>query len=95
MSEVSELDLIKVLEWIRGLRAWAVKNDIDPWALRQGLVIALEMDTYCFLERGISLEDLKKFDRKVSYDAKMWILKEGKEIPADVIERIKKELEIK
>jgi len=93
MEEVSELDLVKVLEWIKGLREWAVRNDIDPWAVRQGLIIALEMDTYLILDRGIPLEHLKNFDKKTSYDAKMWIVKAGKP-PKEVIEQLKKELGI-
>jgi len=91
---VSEKDLLQMLKWIRGLRAWAVKNNIDPWAVRQGLIIALEMDTYLILNRGIPLESLKEFDRIASYDAKMWIIKNERNITPEIIERLKKELGI-
>jgi len=93
IEPVSERDLLLVLKWMEGFRKWSIRNNIDPWAVRQGLIILLEMDTYSMLDHGISLEALKEFDRKASHDAKMWIVKAGKP-PREIIEQLKKELGI-
>jgi len=58
---------------LRDLRLWAVINDIDPWAVRQMLVIALEMDTKAALDRGIKREDLENFDKLVKEDVQKWM----------------------
>jgi len=70
---VSEDELVQVLCWVRNLRKWAVRTQIDPWAIRQGLVMALEMDTAAALKRGIKPEDLQNFDQVVRQDIKAWI----------------------
>jgi len=75
MSRVSEEDLRLVMEKIRDLRKWALSWEIDPWAMRQGLIIALELDTGAALERGVSSLDLEQFDKKIRADIKIYIAK--------------------
>jgi len=59
---VSSQDLLKVLVKVRDLRAYAVRKNLDPWAVRQGLLIALEIDTLAALRRGVPRENLVIFD---------------------------------
>lgn len=70
---VSEAELEKALKRIRALRLWAVQSDIDPWALRQALLMALEMDTKAALGRGIRPEALRDFDARVKADIRTWL----------------------
>lgn len=79
MTTVKEEDLEGAMKWIRELRRWAVKNNIDPWAVRQALVTALESDTIAALNRGIKKEDLLSFDSYIKRDVKefMKFLKKG------------------
>ena len=66
---VKEKDLHQVLVWLRDLRVRAYKKNIDPWALRQGILMILYLDTVAALERGVPHEDLQKFDRIVEANA--------------------------
>jgi len=59
---------------LRDLRLWAVQGDIDPWAFRQMLLIALEMDTKAALERGVKSIDLLNFDSIVKKNIQLWML---------------------
>ena len=59
---VKEKDLLQVLSWLRDLRARAIKKRIDPWAVRQGFLLVLHLDTRAALERGVPIEELQKFD---------------------------------
>jgi len=72
---VSERDFEACLVKLRDLRLWGVQNNIDPWAFRQMLLIALEMDTRAALDRGISLIDLQKFDSIAKKDIQLWMQK--------------------
>jgi len=67
-----------VLQAIRNLRAWAIREHIDPWALRQGLLVALEMDTAAALARGVSKAALDAFDVEAKKDIRAWIHEQGK-----------------
>jgi len=73
MSRISEEELLPVLVAIRNLRAWAVRENVDPWTLRQGLIIALELDTAAALRRGIPKVTLDAFDAEAKEDAQRWI----------------------
>ena len=74
MSEtVRDKDLIGAMRWIRDLRAWAYHNHIDPWAVRQALIMALEADTDAALRRGISKADLDRFDSLAKTEIKQLI----------------------
>jgi len=70
---VDEKHFTECLIKLRDLRLWAVINKIDPWAFRQTLIIALEMDTKVALERGIKQCDLQKFDFTAKKDAQLWV----------------------
>lgn len=59
---VKKKDLLQVLAWLRDLRARAIKKRIDPWAVRQGLLLILQLDTRAALARGVPTEALQKFD---------------------------------
>jgi len=62
---VRKQDLLQVLKWLRDLSLRAVKKKIDPWAVRQGLILVLQSGTKIALERGVKLEVIQQFDRLV------------------------------
>ena len=62
MGPVNEKHFYRVLVKLRDLRAWSVKRNIDPWAFRQAMITVLELDTLAALERGVTRENLDKFD---------------------------------
>jgi len=66
---VQEMDLLQVLKKFRDLRAWAVRARMDPWALRQGLLLGLHLDTVAALQRGVPRENLQAFDDLVEANA--------------------------
>ena len=66
---VQERDLLQVLKWLRDLRLRAIKKRIDPWALRQGFLLILHLDTQAALEKGVPREALRAFDRTVEENA--------------------------
>lgn len=68
---VDERDLLDALKRVRDLRAWAVRARVDPWVLRQALLLAIHIDTVAALERGVPLENLRTFDRLVEEDAEI------------------------
>ena len=67
---VREEDLMPILTRLRDLRRYAVMHNIDPWAFRQALLLALELDTQAALLRGISRRDLAAFDQRAVEDAR-------------------------
>ena len=73
MSQVTEDELMPVLAKVRDLRTWAIRRKIDTWTLRQGLLIALEIDTQCALQAGVSIADLTGFDDEVRKDIRAWV----------------------
>lgn len=70
---VYERDLLKVLGKLLDMRAWAVRVNMDPWALRQGLIVALVMDTAAALQKGVKTEELVAFDEAVRADAQIYV----------------------
>jgi len=62
---IRKQDLLQVLKWLRDLSLRAVKKKIDPWAVRQGLILVLQSSTKAALERGISLKVIQQFDSLV------------------------------
>lgn len=70
---VSSQDLLKVMVKIRDLRAYTVRERLDPWAVRQGLILALELDTAAALERRVPIENLQEFDQAVRADVRTWV----------------------
>ena len=75
METVKEQDLITCMTFIRDMRAWAALNNVDPWAVRQALLIALHMDTKAALARGIKHKDLQQFDRATRWSTGQWLKK--------------------
>lgn len=73
MKTVSENDVLVVLTKLRDLRAWVIAKNIDPWATRQALLMALEMDTKAALEHGITQMQLDQFDNFVKHDMVNWL----------------------
>ena len=90
IGTVEEKDLIQVMKWIRGLRAYAVKHNLAAWAVRQGLLMALEMDTRTAINRGIKPEDLHRFDRAVSVDVRAWMDQSSPKILRDTVDKIRR-----
>jgi len=77
MSQVPLRDFMAVIIKLKDLREFCVRNNIDAWATRQALIIALEMDTAAALARGIRREDLESFDQVVKRDAREWMREHG------------------
>jgi len=78
MERIDENQLREALRRIRDLRLWAAMNRINPLAVRQALITAMEIDTDAALHRGVSLQDLAKFDAKVTAYCRDWIQKQRK-----------------
>ena len=70
---IPERDFYLALKKLRDFRAWAVKKNIDPWALRQALITVFEMDTAVATERGVDPEKLEAFDAKAREEARGFI----------------------
>jgi len=70
---VSEEELKAVMNEMEQLRAWCVRNRINPWAFREALLIALELDTVAALGRGVRTEELEWFDETVRRDVRGWL----------------------
>jgi len=70
---IKEGDLIWCLNWFKDFRACVIRDRIDPFAARQGLLVMLEMDTDAALAKGINPEKLKAFDEDVRKDVREWI----------------------
>ncbi len=75
MSAVTDKDLIQALERLRDLRLWAHRTKADPWAVRQALLTALEMDTHAARSKGIRPTDLEWFDQRAKRWARICIKK--------------------
>jgi hypothetical protein len=73
MNTVPTEDFEDVMVKIRDLRRWATSRRLDPWAFRQALLVALEIDTQAALEHGISMDDLAKFDDLARQDIRRWL----------------------
>lgn len=58
-------DLLEALAFIREIRAMAIQRDWDPWVTRQAIVMALEMDTLAYLDKGFPQAQLDIFDETV------------------------------
>ena len=71
-SEIRAAHLKAALTQMRNVRAWSIKNDINPWAFRQALLFALEVDTHHALQK-VKKEDLDRFDKAVKEDTQGWI----------------------
>lgn len=69
MAAIKTEELFEALKRIRDLREWSVREKVNPWAVRQALVIGLEMDSVAAIERGVTPRDLSGFDSMVKADA--------------------------
>jgi len=70
---VDEKHLRLCMMKLRELRVMSVNKKVDPWAVRQALLIAIAIDTHAAIKRGIPLEKLKEFDTIVAEDIEKWI----------------------
>jgi len=68
MSSVSEELLRDVLLTIKEWREKCTRMKLDPWAVRQGLLIALELDAEGMLLKGVPKAHLDFFDAEVRQD---------------------------
>lgn len=66
-------DLLRALKRLRDFRAWGVKRNVDPWAIRQALIIVMAMDTATALERGVEARALDIFDNAARKKAQAFI----------------------
>lgn len=64
IAPIDEKDLMAALTKIRDLRLFAITSNLDPWALRQALIMALELSTIAAIDTGIQKEKLDEFDQK-------------------------------
>jgi len=71
---VPEKDFYLVLEKLREFRRWATSRNLDPYAFRKAIIVVLEIDTVCAIEKGVDPSELQKFDayarRQVQYFVK-------------------------
>jgi len=63
-------DLDHVMIWIRDFRQWQHREKIDPYVVRQGIIMMLEADTDAALANRVNPEELQKFDDGVRAEAK-------------------------
>jgi len=70
---VNEKEVVGATRFIKQMRLWAVNNSVDPWAIRQALIWALEMDTAAALMKGIPPEELDNFDLVAKANIQAWI----------------------
>ncbi len=77
MTSVNRDDLEWVLLQLRSLRAQAVLQGRDPWAVRQGLVLALTLDTEAALWKGVPKEKLDEFDTAVKLNVPELVKRRG------------------
>jgi len=47
------------------IRAYALEKKVNPWAVREALVIALALDAAAARDSGISYKELTEFDNQV------------------------------
>jgi len=71
---VSEDELIQALQFIKEMRLYALNMNMEPWSIRQALILALEMDTTAAIERGVPKKKLEQFDSEVRRDFKSWVI---------------------
>lgn len=70
-TTVNEDDFTDALKYLKELKAYAVQNDLDPWAVRQALVLTLELDTITALNNPkVTQEQLYLFDAIVIKNAR-------------------------
>ena len=81
MATLSTEELLQVLKKIRNLRAWAVREKVNAWAVRQALIITLELDRLAAIERGVRPKDLSNFDAKARSGAHLFIRALNKKRP--------------
>ena len=72
-STIKQEELIAALRRIRDLREWSLREKVNPWAVRQALIIGLEMDYVAALEHGVTPGDLSRFDRTARAGAHRYI----------------------
>jgi len=73
MKPVDKKDLLRALKRLRNFRAWGVKRNVDPWAIRQALIMVLAMDSAAATDRGVNVENLCKFDMVARLKAQEFI----------------------
>lgn len=86
LEGVPEEDLVRALMSLREFRAWGVREDIDPWAIRQALIMVLAMDTEAALERGVDPDTLFTFDEEAETKAGEFIESIPEELKSQVLQ---------
>jgi len=70
-TPVNEEHFIGAMKYLKELKAYAVQNDLDSWAVRQALVLTLEFDTIAALNNPkVTQEQLYLFDAIVIKNAR-------------------------
>jgi dTDP-4-dehydrorhamnose reductase len=69
----NEEDIVQALQFMKELRLYAINMDMEPWSLRQALILTLEMDTIAMLEKGIPQKNIDQFDDEIRRDLKSWL----------------------
>ena len=73
MAAIKTEELLEALKRIRDLREWSVREKVNPWAVRQALIIGLEMDATAALEHGVTLREISRFDAQARAGAHRYI----------------------
>jgi len=58
-------DLGEILKRLVKIRAYALEKKVNPWVVREALVIVLALDTAAARDSGISYKELTEFDSQV------------------------------
>ena len=73
---VNQDNLLEAMRRLRSFRRSACIDKLDPWAVRQALIIIVEMDAIAAVAHGVKPGDLDTFDDVVRQQARQWV--EGK-----------------
>ena len=73
MAAIKRKELLEALKRIRDLREWSAREKVNPWAVRQALIIGLEMDSIAAHEHGVTPRDLSRFDDQARGSAHRYI----------------------
>jgi hypothetical protein len=84
-EDKDERDLRECMERLRDIRQWAHNSGVNPWIIRQALVMTLEMDTMAARE-VVKDEHLAKFDEGCKEETRALLTKGRAILKADRVQ---------
>lgn len=70
---ITAAELTLAMRDLRDVRARHLQRGGDPWAMRQALILVLELDTRAALDHGVTRESLARFDVGARASAEEWL----------------------